>query len=169
MKKSLTFLFVIVLLANGNSTPGEKYVFPEQTPAFSIEIPEDWTVEIEEEMFHAKPADGSLSLRIWALKSNVAIDLTLVEVLKKRLSENFKDFETEEPYEIEINGMNVMFVEGFGVYEEEGGESGEMQVSAAMFSPQGDKVFVLLYFGIPEAEVAHAQALEEILTSLQAE
>ena len=169
MKKNITFFFIIILFACGNNVLGEKYVIPEEAPLFSIEIPDDWTVEIEEGMFHAKPADGSISMRIWALENSVLIDETLAAVLKKRLSENFKNFETEEPYEIEMNGMNVMFMEGMGVFEEEDGTGSEMRVSSAMFSPDNKTVFILLYFGVPEAEEAHAQTLEEILTSLQAE
>jgi len=163
MNKLIALLTIIVLLLSTNFLLADEYSYPGENPVFSITFPDNWKVETDEELLHATPKDESLYVGLWALGDVDDIDAAL-EVIDEVVEEFVKDLETEEPDEMEINGIEITFVDGVG--EDEEGE--QVEASVALFSPDDETVFVLFYFGYPESAEKHEEALVEILESITA-
>jgi hypothetical protein len=163
MKKLPVFLTVIVLLLSTNLLLADEYTYPGENPVFSITFPDDWKVETDEELLHATPNDETLYLGLWALADAENIDAALDEI-DDIVAEFVDDIETDEPDVMEINGIEITFIDGVGVDEE--GE--QVEASVALFSPDEKTVFVLFYFGYPETTEQHEKALVKILESIKA-
>ena len=163
MKKLPIFLTVVVLLLSTNFLLADEYSYPGENPVFSITFPDNWNVETDEELLHATPKDESLYLGLWALADVEDIDAAL-DVIDEIVAEFVDDLETDEPDDMEINGIEITFIDGVGVDEE--GE--QVEVSVALFSPDDETVFVIFYFGYPETTKKHEKALVKILESITA-
>ena len=163
MKRLPVFLMVVVLLLSTNFLFADEYSYPGENPVFSITFPDDWKVETDEELLHATPKDETLYLGLWALADVENIDAAM-DAIDEVVAEFVDDVETDEADEMEINGIEITFVDGVGKDEE--GE--QVEVSVALFSPDDETVFVLFYFGYPETTKQHEKALVKILESIKA-
>ena len=163
MKKLPVFLMVIVLLLNANFLIADEYFYPGENPIFSITFPDDWNVETDEDILHVTPKDESLYLAVWALADVEDIDAAL-EVIDEIVDEFVDDLKTEEPDELEVNGLEITFIDGVG--KDEDGE--KVEASVALFSPDDETVFVVFYFGYPETSKKHEKALVKIIESIKA-
>ena len=164
MKKYLLLLTVLSFLFSTNFLSADEFHYPAKNPVLSITFPNDWKIETEEEQLHATPKDESLYLGGLALDDIEDVD-DAMEAIDKIVAEFVDDFKAEEPGEMEINGIEITFIEGIG--KDEDGE--KIEVSTAVFSPDdGETVFVLFYFGYPEATKKHEKALVKIIESIKA-
>ena len=62
-------LLVSLLLSWSTQAQARTYSYPDtRRPLFSLDIPNAWHVEIENDVLHAGPPDQSLYLGFWALR-----------------------------------------------------------------------------------------------------
>lgn len=159
MKKTaflLMSLFLFTMTAHADT-----YSYPGDDPIFTISFPDDWTIETEDELLHAMPADESIYVGVWAIDSIDDVDLVM-EALDEEIASFIEDIETGEPVETEINDIPFIIVEGDGFVEDDI----QVEFSAALFSTDGETFFVALYFGTPEMVEAYGEELDDILYSV---
>lgn len=156
----LTLLFCLLLPLQGWA---DTYSYPNtRNPVFSVDIPSNWRVSVEEGLLHAGPPDESVYLGFWALDQWVDQVGDAVDQVVGQLVNNFR-MQTEE--ETEINGLPFYFIEGAGNYVEDGSW---VDVSIAVFSPNGQTFCVMLYFGPPVATQTHENTLVGIVRTIRA-
>ena len=64
-----------------------------------------------------------------------------------------------------VNEIEFMTCDGTGIDN----EGDKVNVSVALFSPDEKQIFILLYYGTPEAEDAHEDELIGIIKSINGE
>lgn len=161
MKMRSVVLSVMMLLFVFSSF-ADTYEYPGDDPLFSISFPDSWKVSVDDELLAVTPPDESLYLALWALDDADDLDAAL-EALEDVVNEFVDDLEMSEAEELEINGIEMVYVEGEGITEDDV----DVNITAAMFSPDGDMICILFYFGTPESEDAYENELTEILESLE--
>lgn len=160
MKRWMTLVLLVTALSG--VWAGQTYYYPDaESPLFSVTLPDSWTVEAEDQLLHASPADESLYLGLWAVE--IADMDAVSKAVDQIVGELVSDFEIEEEDEIEINDMPMYYFDGTG-FDEDGDE---IECSVGVFTPDGETFCVLLYFGTTAAESKHEEALNQILYSLQ--
>ena len=161
-KRVPTIITILWLLAS--LCVAKVYIYPSsEAPIFSISFPDSWNVETKGEILHANPPDGSIYLGLWALEDAANIEDALAS-LDTVIAEQVTEVTWGEPEEVEINEIPAITVAGVG--DVEGGQ--EVTVEVAVFSPNGEQEFILLYFGVPEAEEIYDADLSDILQSIVA-
>ncbi len=158
---SVLFLGSTVVMADGG---GNTIVYPEKNPIFSVTFPDNWSTETDEDILHATPGDSSIYLGIWALEDAENLNAAL-DAVDEAVASLVKNLEVEDPETMEVNGIQFMTCDGTGV----DGEGDGVNVSVALFSPDGKQIFILLYYGTPEAEDAHEDELVGIVQSINGE
>jgi hypothetical protein len=174
MRKKTVFILPIlaVLLlgstaavADGGSFSSKNtIVYPVKNPIFSVTFPDNWDTETENDIIHATPNDSSIYLGIWALEDANTLDAALDE-LDKAIASLVKNLKAGEAESAEINGIRFLTVDGTGRDE----EGDNVNVSAALFSPDEKQIFIMLYYATPEAEKLHEDELVGILKSINGE
>ena len=159
MKKIFFLLMSLFLFAI--SVNAETYSYPAADPVFTISFPDNWTIETDEELLHAMPADESVYVGIWAIDSVEDVDLVM-DALDEEIANFIQDIETDEPVETEINEIPFIIVKGNGVVEDDI----PVDFSGALFSTDGETFFVGLYFGTPEMIQKYTKKLDAILDSV---
>lgn len=167
-KKSIVFLPVLVALVFGTAILnagdfGSKntIVYPSENPVFSITFPDNWETETDENMLHSNPSDSSIYVGIWALEKDVKLNDAL-DALDETISSLVTDLKVGEAEKNIINGMEFISVDGSG--KDKDGDA--VNISAAVFSPDKKQVFILIYYGTPEAEKLHEAELTALLKSI---
>ncbi len=150
--------------AAGDTGSGNTIVYPSGNPVFSITFPDGWETEADENLLHACPADSSIYLGLWALEEGVKLDDAL-DALDEIVSSLVTGLETGEAENNEINGIDFLSVDGTG----KDGDGDAVDVSAAVFSPDDKQVFILIYYGTPEAGEKHEDEMTAILGSINKE
>jgi hypothetical protein len=168
-KKSVFILPLLAALLLGSATAiadggGNTIVYPEKNPIFTVTFPDEWSTETEENLLHAFPSDSSIYLGIWALEDAGNLDAAMNEV-DKVVASLVKDLKVGEVDSTVINGMQFLTVDGTGRDD----EGDNVNVSVALFSPDEKQVFIMLYYGTPEAEKVHEDELVAILKSINEE
>lgn len=163
MKKFVLLLSVLFLISLVNTSFAEKFVYPSENPIFSIVFPDDWQIELDEEMLHASPEDESIYLGLWALGVE-SIDDAL-DALDEIVGETVVEPEFDEPGQVTVNDIAIFYVDGKGTDE----EGDNVTFSVALFSPDGETVFIVFSYGTPEAEKLHGEEWESIVKSITAE
>ena len=168
-KKTVFSLSLLVFLLLGSTAAvadggGDTIVYPVENPVFSVTFPEGWKTEMEEDIVHAAPKDESIYLGIWALEDAENLDAAL-DAVDEAVSSLVKDLDVGEADSVVVNGIQFFTVDGTGKDE----DGSTVSVSVALFSPDGTQIFILLYFGTPQAEDAHKDELVEIIKSLNEE
>ena len=171
--KSLVFIssLVMSLLLLAGSLWAETYTYPREDPVFSITFPGSWTVEQDpnyEKGLVALSEDQEIEIDLWVLEEQeveddvvAALEAAGVEVATI-IDEWVVDFEVEEEQEGQVNGIQYYLVSGTGMYKD---DNSEVKVVVTFFSPDGETIFVLMYWGNEEAAEAHAEELEQIRNS----
>lgn len=169
MRKHGVFLFQILsallvlsmaVVADGGSSDNT-IIYPAENPIFSVTFPDNWETETEDDILHATPSDSSIYLGIWALEDVKDLDAAL-DAVDETVSSLVKNLEVGEVETSDINGIKFMIVDGEGKDE----EGDYVDVSVALFSPDEKQIFIMLYYGTPEAEQAHEDELVSILKSI---
>jgi hypothetical protein len=158
---SVLLLGAISVMADGG---GNTIVYPEKNPIFTVTFPDDWSTETDENLLHAVPSDSSLYLGIWALENADNLDAALDQV-DEAVSSLVKNLKVDEADSMDVNGIKFITVDGTGKDE----DGNKVSVSVALFSPDEKQIFIMLYFGTPEAENTHEDELVGILKSINEE
>jgi hypothetical protein len=156
---AVLFLFAVVPLAQADT-----FSYPADDPQFSITFPDDWTVEPDEQLLHAGPKDGTIYLGVWALEGAENLD-TALEALDEALGKFFTELELGEADTMEVNDIPFVAVDGTGADK----DGDKVDLSVALFLPDENSVYILLYFGTEEAEETHEDELMSIIQSIKAE
>jgi len=162
MRRYFSLFLVVSLLMSYNLSAAETYTYPDSdNPVVQISFPDSWEIEPDEEMLHAMPGDESIYLGFLSLEGSEDIEAALDavdEVLAELLSElDLADFE-----EIENDDFVFLYSEGNGVDK----EGDAVNVTVALFSPDGEMVCLVFYYGTPEAEEIHEKELNAIVESI---
>jgi hypothetical protein len=172
-RKSSFALCILALLTLGASVAGADsgsfsskctITYPADDPVFSVTFPENWSTETDENIIHATPNDSSLYLGIWALEKGSDLDAAL-DAVDEAVSSLVKDLKVGEVDSTVINDIQFLNVDGTGKDE----DGNPVNVSVALFSPDKEQIFILLYFGTPDAENTHEDDLVGILKSINGE
>jgi hypothetical protein len=164
MKKVTCWAVWVSLLFAGSLLADQKYYYPSvENAIFSVTLPDTWTAEAKEEVLHATPDDESIYLGFWAV--NIESLDQVGDALGEIVGELVTDFEIEEEGDVEINGMSVYYIDGFGLDT----EGDDVECSLGIFSPDGETFCVILYYGTEAAEELHSEALQGILESIKPE
>jgi hypothetical protein len=143
------------------SSPAETYSYPKRAPIFTMDIPDTWQVETEDNILHASPKDGSVYLGLWGVNAK-SMDQAL-EGLDEEVGKWITDLESGDAEETKINGIPFVFVDGEGKDKDDGSV---VKCSVAVFIPAENEIMILIYFGTPDAEAKHEKALKKIVQSI---
>jgi hypothetical protein len=162
MRTPATLLLLVLLLpAWAGATT---YSYPNtRHPLFSMDIPDRWEVQVEGELLHTGPPDGSIYLGFWALDPDTTGD-QVGAAAEEIVSSVVRNYTIEEEDNFESNGIPFYYFQGSG-WEREGG--GQLRFGVAMFSPNGHNVFAVFFFGAPQDEARHDKALQRIIRSIR--
>jgi len=161
-----------VFMMTSSMFAAQVITYPADAPVFSIEFPDKWAVEIdsEEDAVYATSPDEEIELDIWALpEEDVKADVdasikAAAEDIDVLLAEYVKDVKLGDAQDFEVNGVKFVEFPGTAKYIE---DDSDVNISAAFFSPDGEAVFVLLYWGTAEDEQAYADDLKAIVQSVK--
>ena len=163
--KKLTCLLatVVAAAALASPLPADTFSYPATgQKLFSIDIPNGWKVEVEGDVLHSTPPDESIYVGLWALPYET-LDAA-AEALDEMVADLVSGFELKEEGEFTSNDVPFYFFDGSGEDKESGGP---VNVSVALFSPDGDTFCMLIYFGSPRDEKRHEDALGRIVRSIR--
>jgi hypothetical protein len=158
---SVLLLGSTIVMADGG---GNTIVYPEKNPIFSVTFPDNWSTETDEDILQATPGDSSIYLGIWALENAENLNAAL-DAVDEAVASLVKNLEVDDPETMEVNGIQFMTCDGTGI----DGEGDKVNVSVALFSPDEKQIFILLYYGTPDAEDAHEDELVGIVKSINGE
>jgi hypothetical protein len=163
MKTSPLALLFLALLLSPGWAGAITYSYPNtRAPLFSLDLPEDWQVKTEQQVLHASPPDGSVYLGFWALDAGVSGD-DVGDAVEEIVSSMVQDYSIDEEDELEINGIPLYYFQGGGNQE----DGSPIRYGVGMFSPNGENVCVVFFFGAPEDERRHTKTLRRIINSIQ--
>ncbi|GAK51799.1 hypothetical protein U14_03045 [Candidatus Moduliflexus flocculans] len=175
MKKISMLLVVLasVALCAGMAFAAKTYTYPSDAPVLSIDFPDDWSVELDQEDVrgvYATSPDEAIEFDIWPLDEKEVgddVDAALkaeAEGIDEFIAEYATDFKAGEPSTFEVNGIKFVEVAGPAKDKEDGSD---ITISAAFFSPDGKTMFALVYWGNPDAETKYADQLKAIIQSFK--
>ena len=174
MKRTVTLMlfFSLVLIASAALAQTE-YTYPANAPVLSITFPEGWKVELDQadqKGGSAISGDDAIYLYIWPLDEEAVKDdpKAAIEEAGKDVGEDIAtwvtDVKFEEPKTVEFNGISFLDISGAGKAKEDGSD---VTVSVTFFTPDNKAVFIMLYYGSPDAEKAHEKELTAIAQSIK--
>ena len=161
-RRIVTTLAVLALLAAPSFA--ERYYYPDEDSAlFSVDILNSWSVEVEDQILHAGPPDGTIYLGFWALDAG---DMDAAgQAVEGIVDSMISGFEVTEEGEGDLNGMPAYYVDGHGRSE----DGGPLNASVALFSPDGATFCIVIYFGSPDDQSRHESSLNRIVNSIRPE
>ena len=162
MKSRLMFIILGLFLALSSPAYSANFTYPADNPVFSIDFPNNWKVTPEGQLIHAMPQDESVYVGLWALEAGTTIDSALAAV-DQMVADMVTDFSCGDAQYVDVNGITFTEVAGQGNNREDGTP---VNVSVDFFSPDGNQVFVLIYFGAPESENKYGAQLAQIVQSI---
>jgi hypothetical protein len=110
---------------------------------------------------NASPEDESIYLALSVFEEADNLD-GAIDLLDAELESILSDIEYDDPEMLEINGIDFLTIEGSGLYDDV-----EVLVSVALFMPDDENVFLLLYLGTEEAEDEYMEELDGIVDSIE--
>ncbi|MFN7561406.1 MAG: hypothetical protein ACK5TH_06475 [Prosthecobacter sp.] len=160
MKRAFLILLTLSMLT-APAIAEQTFSYPKDTPIFSITFPDDWDVEVGEDI-SASSADELANIQLFALEGG---DLkTAVTAAKEAMSESFEGMNWKgKPEKGELNDMPVTFLTGSVTIE-----GVEMALNCAVFAPKNEDTYFMLFNLMPTvAEEKHGDDLLKILTSVK--
>ena len=164
MKRFFLTALVTSLMLMTTLSFAKTFEYPGQDPIFAITFPDDWNIDVDEELLNAMPADSSIYLGLWAMDGVENLEAAF-EALDESFADLITDVECDDPEAIEINDIQIITIDGKGKTTD---GAVDIVLSVALFSPDDETIFVVLAFGTPEAEKKHSEALGSIVNSIQA-
>lgn len=176
MKKALMVIMGLsLLLMAGSAFAQTVYTYPADKPVFSITFPEKWKVELDAEdqkgMTAMSPDEAAaIEFDIWPVPED-----KVKEDVKAAINEEIKgideviaqwvtDAKFGDAKSVTINEIEFYGVDGTGKDKESGKDT---TVSVDFFTPDGKTLFVLLYWGTPDAEKTYEKELIAIVQSIK--
>lgn len=136
---------------------------------FYVTLPGGWSGEWQEEegvsILHALPEDESVYLSLWALH-DVADLQDAAEAVDGIIEQLFTDAKWGEWEEWENNGIPFLTSDATAKTID---DNTLVDLSASFFSPAEGEIYLLIYFGTPEAWHEHKEEIEEIYGSIRTE
>lgn len=149
---------------------GQTFTYPTDEPVFSITFPDSWETKVEDDTLIATTADEAIEINLWAMDSEdlKGVGESLLEQAAGEvdgiIDEWVKDFKLSSTDSFELQGMQFIEVTGSGI----GVEDGEpLTVAVDFFSPDSKNLFVLMYWGEPDAEKKHLDDMKAIVQSIK--
>jgi hypothetical protein len=174
MKKTVTLMiFLSLALIASAALAQTEYTYPANAPVLSINFPEGWKVELDQEDqkgVSAISTDETIALYIWPLEEQEVKDdvKAAIEAAAKDAGQDIAEWVTDvkfnEPQIVELNGISFLDITGAGKDKEDGSD---VNVALTFFSPDNKAVFAMLYYGSPDAEKANEKDLASIAQSIK--
>jgi len=174
MKKSAVALVALCLLvlAASTSQAGKTFRYPSSNPVFSITFPDGWSMKADPDAtvgIIVKSPDEEIEIDVWTLSRKAvrenpqkALDDAAREVASL-IVKWVDDFEPEKSERFTVNGIEFYEAKGTAKDRDDGSP---VKVAADFFSPDGETVFVMMYWGSEEAEIKYAGELARIARSI---
>jgi len=172
VKKSLMLTVLVSALLAAGPVLAKTYPFPAKKPILSIDLPDTWKVQLDTEdadVFAQSP-DRDIEYILWELE-RTAVKANVTDLLNDAVKEanaiiaeyvsnpQFTDWQSQT-----VNGMQFLWATGTGKDKETGGK---VNMEVDFFSPDGKRVFVLMYYGMPEGERRYKQEIDKIDRSIK--
>jgi len=166
--RRLPILVATLLIAASPGLSAKAIKYPDQDPAFSITIPDDWTAQPGKDgNLECEAGDGSK----FSFSIVPAAEIKKEEELKSYLSTLAKtmgdgaeinDLKVGEikqmttPNGVKLSGLNA-----------NGPSSGvEVVISLAAFAPKNETYFIIMAAAVADVDKAHDQTMGEIINSI---
>lgn len=163
-KASASLLFLLLALGLPALGVAGTFSYPNtRSPLFSVTVPDSWKTQIENQILHAGPKDGTVYIGFVALDSGLSGD-AVGDAVDKIVRKMVKDPSVDNEEQTQINGLTFHFFEGEGTQR---GGSGPIKYGVAMFSPNGETICVMIYFGAPNDIQRHEKRLTGIVKSIR--
>ena len=150
----------------------QTFNYPSDEPVFSIAFPDSWKTEVEDDELTAKTPDEAIEINLWALDNEdlKGVGESLLEQAAGEVGEIIdewvKDFNVSSTDAFELGGIQFIELTGSGI----GVEDGEpLTVAVDFFSPDNKNLFVLMYWGEPDADKTYHNDLKAIVQSIKAQ
>ena len=137
--------------------------FPDTSPLFSIDSPEDWTSQTQEYILYITPYDESIYVGSWALPEALTLE-DAVSSANEIIGTIISEPQFNPPQNAKFNGINFVNMEGKG---KDKISDNPLNFSVSFFSPDKKKIFILLCFGSPELKQKHDSELTALVQSIK--
>ena len=159
--KTSSLLCLVSLLLAPLAGAEQTINYPAEKPFFSISFPDSWTVESGDESVSASSEDELANMELIALDAE-ELDAA-IEIGKESLKEELKGIKFSEVEKGELNGMNVIFLNGEVTLE-----GVKMAVNCCVFAPKKADTFFMLFNIIPLVALEkHGEDIGKILNSVK--
>lgn len=140
-----------------------RFDLPKENPQFSIQMPDKWEIELQEDKVTSRPAkDSRVMISVFPIAGARNFDDAFAIVLKQ-VSANYRDVKVGKLSEQKQAGLT--FFGGRGEAEKEGFE---LRLSVAAFSADGQRYFGLVWAADEASGDFHIKEIDKALASLQA-
>ncbi len=165
---------LVVLLASCMcvaSVQAGSYTFPATGPAaFTIMFPDDWTVNLDQNLLRATPAgDTTAYVGVWALKDTDSSDPDAVaedawQDVEDAVATEVTGLEIPAPTRSVMNGIPFFSAQGQG----HDASSGEMlDLTVSLFIPDGKTLCLMTCGGNPDDAKKYSDHFEAIMQSIR--
>jgi len=158
----LFFMGIMTLTSFVNS---ETVYYPNsKIPMFSIQIPNAWTIELEEDVLYASTYDDSLTLVLWTLydidnmeQAIDSLDMLIIDLIPEMLSMK------KTPLEMKDWPVHAVKGSGFNHNEE------IVHTSMVIFGIEDESFFIVTTFGSPDLFDENYPMIRHIIQSIKPE
>ena len=141
----------------------ETYKYPAEGQAvMSIDFPDAWLVEEDEEMLHATSPDELVYLNLWALDEITQVD-DAINMIDEILAVYLKELELNDAETGSVNDIEMIFIDGSG----KDMEGNPVTTSVVLFSPDNETVMLSFFVATPTGAQNNKNDIKEIITSIK--
>jgi hypothetical protein len=141
----------------------ETYKYPAEGQAImSIDFPQAWLVEKDEEMLHATSPDELVYLNLWALQEVTQVD-DAIDIIDEVLAVYLQELELNDAETGSVNDLEMVFIDGSG----EDMEGNPVTTSVVLFSPDNETVMLTFFVATPTGAQNNKNDIKEIITSIK--
>jgi hypothetical protein len=160
MKKLIIIFFILCI---GFAFAAETYKYPAEGQAMmSIDFPEEWLVQEDEEMLHATLPDELVYLNLWALDEITKVD-DAIDIIDKVLAVYLNELELNDAETASVNDLEMVFIDGTG--QDKKGNT--VTASVVLFSPDNETVMLTFFVATPKGAQNNKKDIKEIITSIK--
>lgn len=164
MKSLLTLCLCSVLLSIAAHAADQNVSYPEDKPAITLTLPEDWVSETKQGRLYAHPPDDvSLFVEVKPLDATKKEGSKAIAEIKEWISQNFEDVKYDKLEEGGTNGLGLYILNAEGV-----GGDGKAFLNAAMVTfPDSDELFLMLAIATPDGSEKYGKTAAGIFESVR--
>lgn len=173
MKRISLFILSLIFVSLPFVVQARMFNLPADQPLFSIDFPDDWTIRLNADGLDisAISPDEEIEYYIWKLPiediSSRAVERVVEDELESVLAEinaYVKNVTFGKAVKETKNGIELVTMEGTGTSRD---GSGTVFVVIDLFTPDGESLYCLLYYGSKSGERKHADAIKAIDDSIR--